>query len=142
MTRSGVTNSIVERRGPALEHVGLGHAHVTFDLPVVAPRAEHQQHRLQRHQTRGDHDADAHPPQNPLRTRLARIAIETRNQMRHNAWTLHGAARSAHSAALIDACNARSDDRSAFTSSTRIPSNGSSSASASSSTSIWRLSTW
>ena len=40
-----------------------------------------------------------------------------------------------HRAALIDACNARSDERSALTSITRIPSPGSLNASASPSTS-------
>ncbi|EUA52375.1 hypothetical protein I553_2562 [Mycobacterium xenopi 4042] len=47
-----------------------------------------------------------------------------------------------HRAALMAACRRRSVDRSALTSSTRMPGLGSSSAAPSSSTSIWRLSTW
>jgi hypothetical protein len=39
---------------------------VALDLTIVAPRPEHEKHRLQRHQARGDHDADADPSQDPL----------------------------------------------------------------------------
>ena len=75
-------------------------------------------------------------PEDSLRSRLARLRRQPGNQLaRQSDWQPHSVGQ-AHSAALIDACNARSDDRSAFTSSTRIPSNGSFSASPSPSTSI------
>jgi hypothetical protein len=74
------------------EHIRSGHAHVALDLAIVASRHEHEQHRLQRHQARRDHDAGADPPQDPLRSRLAWVAVETREQAApQNASTLRPA---------------------------------------------------
>src|SRR4029079_13538551 len=104
---------------------------------VVAPCAEHQRQGLQVHQARPDDDGDPHPPEVPRGAGLTGFAVQVRVDDAHQ--LLH---RFDHNAALIDACSARSDDRSAFTSSTRIPSNGSSRPAARSPISICRLSTW
>src|SRR3954466_5195901 len=136
--RDAVGSEELERRGAGAcaQRIRVCHAHMALDLPVVSPCPEHEQRRLQGHQTRGDDDADADPAEDQLRPGLVRIPRQARNQ------TAPQRNQSRHRAALIDACSARSDDRSAFTSRTRIPSNGSPSAPASWSASICRLSTW
>ena len=124
-----------------VEHLGLCDTHIVFDRKVIAHGTGHQQQRLQRDQAGHDQHPDACPTYGAVPAGVGKLAAAAVNENAPPGFQRReGTGKSIHKAALMAACNCRSEDRSALTSSTRSPAAGSSSAAPSASTSICRLS--